>query len=89
MNTNLEKFSEKSCITFIPSGNDLRELIQTSHLTYQDTWRVRLTPKVTIHIQVMSGRARARILHLAFQFFLLYLSLSISIKVSFMNVLCV
>ena len=40
MNTNFEKFLEKSCINFIPSGNDLRELIQTSLLTYQDTWRV-------------------------------------------------
>ena len=40
MNTNFEKFLEKSCINFIPSGNDLRELIQTSLLTYQDTWGV-------------------------------------------------
>ena len=39
MNRNFEKFLEKSCVNFIPSGNDLRELIQTSHLTSQDTWR--------------------------------------------------
>lgn len=40
MNRNFEKFLEKSCVNFIPSGNDLRELIQTFHLTYQDTCRV-------------------------------------------------